>query len=1281
MREKIYFLAKGNFTYEPPAVVVTPEKVEMEVVSGTKDSTTFTVSNARKTKLKGFGFVPAQEITFLPVFDSEENKLTVEVDASELIAGTKLTGKLILVTDCGETKVPYEINVVAPVLTDENGKKVSDYFTLMSHAEKAPKEGLKLFRDPMFRETFLYRDAEGQLVYDRLMKGNTGLSGMEEFLVAFGKKEPVRFMLEHAGEDVVEYELAGSDIEDVIMINLNAWGCTAIRVEVEGDFIEAERSILWTDEFSDMRGRLGFRIIAGRVSEGNHFGKITFTSPYESHSVGIYVHSPVGAKERKIGRAKQAVEAMLLRSILAYEEGRVTKEELRSFLQKHRSVLERLNFRYHMPLKGYMAWILGSEASKLEFYRDTERDEVPRFGEDQLVVENYLLTAYIKYLYSEREEEREELGRLVAGFSENGYMSPILLLLGLRCDREQYGTDLKRVERIREMLVKSTNSPMLYSELIKCYRREPELLTELDALNLRALLYALRQGLVTKEMADVITVLSEGRGLPLIDAGAGYGYTRENDPLRRGTGALLMRMLFGVYEVFPTDDILRNICSLLIRYEKRDRRYFPWYERGVEKMLRLTDLFEYYMYTVDPDSDEPLPQNILSYFQFENHLNDTRKAYLYANIVKNKEANPSAYDTYEPQIRAFVLDQLAKERVSMDLGYLYREMLKNSDITGAPEEADGQMMLADQTVSEDPDDQAVQNPLAVHLPHIMFRHLLTCTTPGIESVTLVYLNTTEERTYPLDRGKALLDIYTPAYRLFFSDREGNQYVESIDYTLERFMDGDDYAPLCYPVVDVSLNAHVSVDANEVMDAPESLPVLELAPLDVPESLVFHLAARLEKKPRLDDTEVDVLFRALATEKLRDVFHGRVFLRIYDYIRDQVREDERNAYLRLLMRYIKPDTIKRSRIGEVATDCIRCGETESAASMLRRFGRSGCGEKELVALTIERIRELDYEFEDCLVKWALQLYHKGHHDHPILNYLLQYYMGETDTLISLFRDSLPRKREGTGAAQLESFEGHIRSNPAFYESVRERLLGQVLFACRDTAETEDIFIKYYDDGENRMLVKAYLSQIAYEYIVGRGELPDEIFEKVYRQAMYERDPVMVLAALKKMVGRESYDEKETEFIERSLDDMAAEGCVLPFMKEFSGAVTVPSRVRTPVIVQYYSGTTEGVFLFVKNKKNEYESRPMSRVFDGIFAASLLLFAGEETVGYIYEEETGKRSKQFELRKREAPAGADSMFEQVNAMLEAKQSGDDEKYQSLCEQFITEQQLAKSLFAIL
>lgn len=1277
MRDKIYALAKGNFTYETPGLVITPEKLTMEVVSGTSTGMTFTVANSRGTQLKGFGFTEAQEITFLPVFGGEENELEVEIHAQELVAGSKLTGELILVTDCGETRVPYEFDITAPVLKDDEGEDVRDYFTLQKVAENDPKEGLKLFRDPLFRETFLYRDDDGQLIYDRLVKGNTGLSGMEEFLVAFDKKMPVRFSLKHSGkplEGPIEYELAGSDIDDVIDVELATWGSVAIRVNVEGDFIETDRRLMWTDEFIDEKGRLEFRIIAGRIHEGMHTGRIVFTSPYEQYEVILSVHSPVGAKERRIGRAKQAAWAMLMRSFLAYEEGRVSKIEFRAFLEKNSSVIERLDTPFQTPLIGYLAWILDSEPRKLKFYRDTENMEVPSLGVDQDVIENYAMVEYIKYLYSERDEDRERLRFLIDGYIGNGYMSDILLVLRLRVDTEFAASEGKCVESLREQLAKGGNSPVLYSELMRRFVTNPDLLNDLDAVNLRTLLYGLKQGLIAPKLADTVTVLSEGRGLPPIDSTSGYGTIRENDPLSHGTGALLMRLLFGMWSTFSEgqseeertaskdNDTLRTICALLIRYEKRDRRYFSWYERGVKEMLRLTDLFEYYMYTIDPKREEPLPNTVLSYFQYENHLNETRKAYLYANILKNKEKVPTAYETYEDTIREFVMNQLERERVTADLGYLYRNVLSTDD---------------------------VDDVLATHLPHVLFRHLLICSTPGIESVTVVHMQTLTDKTYSLDRGRALLDIYTPDYRLFFADRDGNLYVDSIEYTLERFFDGDVYAPLCYPYFEKAIVAMEEEETEDEFGASED-PLAEkeavymLHDVQVPDNLLFHLTVRVEKRARLDESEVDVLLRALASNKLRDPFHGKVFVRVYDHIMERVAEEDRDIYLSFLMQYLKTDTIKRGRAGEIAAACIRCGSDfdAEAEELLTRFGTDGCDTQAMEEFVIRRIAALDGEFSDNLVKWALALYENGFRENTILHYLLQYYMGETDTLVRIFRDSLELKRGGSGEEQLREMEGYIRSKPAFYESVRERLLGQILFAGQDASQHTDIFMQYFADGENRVLVKAYLSQLAYDYIVGRKDLDGAVYEKIYRQALYEKDSVMVLAALKKLSGRKSLDDGEREFIARALDYSAAEGIILPFMKDFAGTVTVPYEIRTPVIVQYYSGTSDGVFLFMKNTTTgAYESQPMRQVFDGIFIVPLLLFAGEETTGYIYEEETGKRSKEFELRKKEAATGADSLFEQVNAMIEAKNDDDEKRYEALKKMFIEEQELAKQLFTII
>ena len=1252
MRDKIYALAKGNFTYEAPKLVIEPEKLTGEIVSGQKETISFSVSNARHTNLKGFGFVGATEITFLPVFEGEDNILECEVDATSLIPSDELKGSLMLVTDCGQIKVPYDFKIVAPVLTEEDGSEVRDYFTLQKITENEPADGLALFRDPLFKETFLYRDPEGKLIYDRLLKANTGLSGMEEFLVAYDKKQAVRFEVYHGSEKVADelaYELDGSDIDEVFNIKMNTWGSIAIKVIVEGDFIECDRKILWTDEFIDDVGRFEFRIMSGKVRQGRHFGRITFISPYEERTVGISVHSPVGTKERKINRAKQTVQAMLIRSYLAFEEGRVEMDEFGAFLQKNRQVIERLDIPGILPLKGYIAWILGDEAGKLDFYRETEKYTQPAVGRAQSTVEEYVMTLYVKYMYSRREDELNDLRALVDMYLDNGYMSATMLLVRLRCGVPYDTNGAKAVESLREQMAHGSGSPLLYSELMRLYVAHPELLHELDAVNLRTLLYGLKNDLFTEELAETVNVLAEGRGLPIIENISGYGMIRSDDSLNVGTGALLMQALFAVYKRYEMEDTLKCICTLLIRHEKRDRRYHTWYEKGVESRERLTDLFEYYIYSIDPKDRSPLPPVVLSYFQYENHLNDTRKAYLYANILSNREENPEAYEAYEPQIREFVTDQIKKERVTADLGYLYENIL---DVGTAME-------------------------LKEHLPHVMFRHILTCDVKGIESVTVVPIHTMTEKTYPLDHGRALLEIYSPEYRLFFTDRDGNQYTGSVDYTLERFFDGDAYALICYPEPVIPEEDEGETAENEA-EAVEVKPALKNE--EIPENLIFAVAVEAEKKAKLDVREMDALKKALETGKLREHFLGKILIRLYDHIMERVPEDRREKELLELAGYIKPECIKRNRAGEVASECINAGAFDTAFALLSRYGRNGCAEDELAKLVKYKINNSPDEYMDTVVKWALWLFRKGNRDHAIMNYMLKYYLGDTDVLVSIFRESLKKKSKGSGLDQLNENKDYIKADPKFYESVRERLLGQVLFACEDPTATEDIFEEYFENGENRVLVKAYLGQIAYEYLVGRVKISDFSFEKIYHQARYESEPVMVLAALKKLAEKDTYDDAETDFIERSLEEYALEGRVLPFMKEFTGDMIVPYEVRTPVIVQYYSGTDRGVHLFV-GKGDSYEQIPMTKVFNGIYAATLLIFAGEETKGYIYEEETGKRSKEFELRKKDTSAGNESLFEQVNAMIEAKQKGDDEGYADIRRKYLTFRHAADSLFKLL
>ena len=92
-----------------------------------------------------------------------------------------------------------------------------------------------------------------------------------------------------------------------------------------------------------------------------------------------------------------------------------------------------------------------------------------------------------------------------------------------------------------------------------------------------------------------------------------------------------------MYEKKEDVRILQEICSLLIKGSKTGPDAYIWYQKGVESHLRITNLYEYYMASVDMDSAMELPKVILMYFSFQNNLDYEHSAFLYAYLLKHRE--------------------------------------------------------------------------------------------------------------------------------------------------------------------------------------------------------------------------------------------------------------------------------------------------------------------------------------------------------------------------------------------------------------------------------------------------------------------------------------------------------------------------------------------------------------------------------------------------------------------------------------------------------------------
>ena len=84
--------------------------------------------------------------------------------------------------------------------------------------------------------------------------------------------------------------------------------------------------------------------------------------------------------------------------------------------------------------------------------------------------------------------------------------------------------------------------------------------------------------------------------------------------------------------------ILNTICTLLIKGNKTAKKYFSWYQKAVDSDLKIAQLYEYYMMTIDEDSAHgPLPKSLVLYFMHGNALDYKKAAYLYASLVTHEE--------------------------------------------------------------------------------------------------------------------------------------------------------------------------------------------------------------------------------------------------------------------------------------------------------------------------------------------------------------------------------------------------------------------------------------------------------------------------------------------------------------------------------------------------------------------------------------------------------------------------------------------------------------------
>lgn len=1129
LKDKIKKLSREHFEYELPEIICTPSKLEIEVETGKCYKGTFTIENKAGKDMKGLLY-SSSHLLCLSVDSFVGDKVVVdyEFQAEDIRAKDNIKGTISIVSSIGEKELSVEVNVVEKYVEASFGE-VKDLFHFTNLAKINWTKAVTIFKSPEFEDIFLKRDMEKKNLYEGLIQSKDANQALEEFLVSIQKKEISSISIE---KSLFQYKVKREDVSGVIDIVKDNWGYLDVELEVVStqDFLILEHKQITNEMFIGKNCPLQFEIKNSQLRSGKNFAKVVFRTMYQQLEVTIVVEKVVKHIERDYDETKRKHCQMVLNNgYLNFRSNRIAisdyVEEMRSAILQLDGIeavqknLGELGYSRKLDLyRMHLYMVEGAEGHAGEILESLEKEEHILKKNTPVDYCGYL---YLKALYTRKDMDLQtalrEIRECYKQNPKEWQMLWFLLFLDEKYEREPK----EKIIDISKQYERGCRSPILYYEICNVLAKEPTLLNELTPCLIQVIHMSVKAGMITEGIATQYAYLAEQL----------KGYNR-----------VVLADLVALYEKFQSEELLTAICSILIRADISDQSCFAWYEAGVNAHLRLTQLYEYYIYSINPNYEGLLPQEVYLYFaKNTDNILEEKKAFLFANIVKHKNEIYDIYQIYVEQMKAFTRKHLQKHHINLEIAVLYREFITEFE------------------VSEE---------IAKNLPFVLFKQVIECTHPEIVGVSVKHKECQEEVYIQLDKRRhAYLDIYTDNAAIFFVDKAGRRYATSIPWKCEKLMKRSRLAEICY----------------------EKAPDNRMLALFIYERMEYY------HKRNIDIMDLQCY---MDTDWLKPEFKKNWIMKLIKSFYDNY---EGEALEKLLLE-IDLQGMRRSDRNLVIEYCIIRGLYDLAYEQIKEYSFEGVSVKRLRALCSKMIKKNGMEQEDrMLAKMSFFVFKAGKYDESILKYLVRFYLGTTKDMFLVWREAREYEMD---TAELE-----------------ERLLGQILFAESYVQDAMSVFFAFYEKGQNRTLIKAFISYYSYKYLIKDRVMDEAFFDVVRKELDIEKNKTALYALLKYYSTLENWNKEQTAFIEEEVSEFIKEGIIFPFFKNFAMKIKFMGSIENRCFIEYKTNPKHQVKLhyFIEDEEmgEGFSVEEMKNLYEGIYVKNFTLFQNE-TLQYYIEE---------------------------------------------------------------
>jgi len=1135
VKEQISLLAKGQQMERPLQLSVIPETVCIQLAAGQNYRGELDLQETGGRMMKGLLYSSHRRVRLLTQqFAGEYVVAEYEVETAELVPGDRIRGAFHLVTNAGERTIPYDFEMTVPV-----GKTAYDKIkTIEAFADLARQDfdvALTIFENSSFLSLPFMKQPAFAALYHGLYGRGDRRGTLEEFLTGCGAKEQLRLTVDEKPRFSVGPR---EDVCDSIRIQRNTWGAVNARVKADAPFIELEKKTVTEDAFEGNEAELRYILHPSMLHAGTNYGRITITTAYQKFQLEITVTQTEGAILRRKQRERREA---FLHFYKNYVEAHARNFENPLLTNSMLTELARLRENYDVPdlfeLFHAEVYLRAGQKEKAGLLlADVKNRILDRRREE---IDTYCYYYYLRTLHSESEEDRDQLRKILRFYYEGEHPSQTVYFLLLLTDDYRQENPLMTLGEMRDLYAKGCRSPFLYLAACRLIERQPLLLTRLGDFELRALLFGAKRKLISEDIAGRIAKLSEEE---------------------RSFRGIYYRLLVQLYDQYPdVDELVAAVCRILIQGEKKGTEYFKWYQQGVAQDVRLTRLYEYFLYSLPGDWEGEMPQEIYLYFSYTNTLDELSKAVLFDNVLSCFAPGSQIYDSFARQMEEFAREQVFSGRMNRRLARIYEKMIPAG---------------------------MLDEKLAAKMARLLYCVQISSDDPAWDQVILSYEEWGREESAILKDGKAVVALYSDRCRILFQDVYGNRYAGG-NYSQLRLMEGEELLERCQ----------------------------ELCPED-PYILLHRCCQALDQNAR-DGKALALYEKTLGLSGLRPLFCCKLTSQIVEgtlagpkSLMESVKESLAGEPQAVGItaesgsaRLLRVDTRFASR-----EDALRMLEAfieddycDKAFAMLERYGYESIKPSLLLKLCSCACVEQLFAKNTLLLQACFFCLEHRRSDEVILEYLCRHFNGSSEQMLQIL-------------LKAGQYHGELHDMP-------ERLLCQMLFTGWREG-IDEVFEAYRQGGVmDESLLRAYLMQKCYDFFVKDVAAEAQIFTRLEQMCVEERLPFIGRIALCRYLAYmpERTADQNALCVE-IVRDCSERNLYFDFFGVFSGEPGYPAGLQGRTIVSHRAPAGEVVRIRyrVLPDDRDYTWEILPHMYESYHSKCFTVFYGEQIHYEIYRE---------------------------------------------------------------